>query len=98
MGVGFQLFDETTGALLIDVQDRITRIVAVINCPQGATGTQQLPEGTPFWYSSPNNAATNAGSAYVPLVSVNGSNLLTWQPNTIYGTGQVDTVLIVGVY
>lgn len=97
MAYGIQVWD-ATGMLTLDLGDRITRIVQVIQLPVGTSGSVQLPEGAPWWYSTPNNAATNAGSAYAPLVSVDGNNLLSYGPNTIYGTGQVDCTLVVGVY
>lgn len=97
MPVGFQVWD-ATGMLVFDLTDRLTRIVSVISVPVGTSGSVQLPEGSPWWYSTPNGAATLAGSAYAPAISVDGSNVLSYGPNATYGTGQVDCTLVIGVY
>lgn len=97
MPAGLQVFD-SSGRITLDLTDRITRIVATITVPVGASGTIQLPEGTPWWYTTPNNAAVSAGSAYSPSISVNANNLLSYGPNTTFGSGQVECTLVAGVY
>ncbi len=97
MGQGLQVWD-ASGNLVLDIGDRLTRFVDVIAVAVGASGTVQLPPGTPWWYSVVTSGTTAVGSAYTPAISVDANNLLSYGPNTVYGTGQVPCTLVVGVY
>jgi len=97
MPVGLQIRD-SSGRITLDLTDRITRLCSIVTIPVGASGTIQLPEGTPWWYVTPNNAAVSAGSAYSPSISVDANNLLSYSPNATFGSGQVECTLVAGVY
>lgn len=97
MPYGMQVWD-VNGSPVFDLTDRLTRLVSVVQIPVGASGQLQLPEGTAWWYVTPNGSASSVGSAYAPLITVNSNNLLNYAPNTMYGAGQVDCTLVAGVY
>jgi hypothetical protein len=97
MPQGLQVWD-AGGNLVLDITDSITRVVAVIDVAAGASGTYQLPEGRPFWYSC-NNTFSAASSSYAPAVSVNSSNLLSYSAGgSLPGTAADNCKLMVGVY
>lgn len=97
MPQGLQVWD-ASGNLVLDITDSITRVVAVIDVAAGASGTYQLPEGRPFWYSCNNNFSA-VGSSYAPAVSVDSNNLLSYSAgSTLPGAPANSCQLMVGVY
>ncbi|WP_156170142.1 hypothetical protein [Luteimonas sp. FCS-9] len=97
MPQGLQCLDES-GRVVLEVTDRLTRFVAAIDVPAGASGSVQLPEGTAWVSVINNNSPAVRGSAYRPSVTVDGNNVLSYGTNTAYGTGVTNCTLLVGVY
>lgn len=98
MPQGFQVRD-AAGQIVLDVTDSLTRIVSISTIPAGASGSIQLPEGRPFWYTGSAYTPGSQLAGYAPTVTVNGSNLLSYSPGALLpGATAVDVVLITGVW
>lgn len=97
MGYGFQCFDATTGALILDVSDRLTRILGIVNEAGnvGITGSITIPDadmagGTLFYFIYSNTRLrTLSLTTDTEKVSVS-NNVLTYE--------NLSRPLIYGVY
>lgn len=96
MGQGLRVWNADGSLQFESASVNLTRLVARVFVPKGASGSIQLPPGRPWYVVTANIVAGSAGSAFSPGINIDGNNLLSYSSGA--SAAAVDVTLTVGVY